>query len=217
MKKAVLCDFDGTLVQNDTAVYILNNFAKGKWKKFDEQLELGEITLEECLSKQFSNIRVPLSEVLVKLEDVTKFRAKLGSLINFCEENKHEFIITSAGLDFVIHHFINLLGLQRNVKVYSAKTQVNEDGITFTFPKILHPSTNNFKEDLVESYKDKNYFVIYIGDGVGDFHAIKCSNLRFTVRNSKLADMCNEYGIDHHEFENFDDVIRIVKRNDFNV
>jgi 2,3-diketo-5-methylthio-1-phosphopentane phosphatase len=215
MKQVILCDFDGTLVTIDTAEYILNNYAKGNWKQFDEQLELGEISLEECLSKQFSNIRVPLSEVLIKLEDVTKFRAKLRSLINFCKEKQHEFIITSAGLDFVIHHFLNLYGLQGIVKVYSAKTQVREDGITFIFPKILHSNADNFKEDLVESYKDKNYFVSYIGDGAGDFQAIKSSNLRFTVKNSKLSHMCNENGIHHHEFENFDDVIQIVKKNDF--
>ncbi|MHA1968729.1 MAG: HAD-IB family phosphatase [Candidatus Hodarchaeales archaeon] len=215
MQQAILCDFDGTLVTIDTAEYILNNYAEGNWRQFEDQLELGEITLEECLTKQFSKLRAPRSRLFLELEEVTEFRANVRSLINFCEENKYEFIITSAGLDFVIHHFLDLLGLQHKVKVYSAKSQVSEDGISFTFPKILHPDVNNFKEDLVESYKEENYIVSYIGDGLGDFHAIKGSNLRFTVRDSKLADMCNEYGIYHYEFDNFHDVIQIVKRNDF--
>lgn len=214
MQQAILCDFDGTLVTIDTAEYILNKYAEGNWRQFDLQLEIGEITLEECLSKQFSRITIPIAEILLRLEEIIKIRANFPLLLNFCDNHGINFIIVSAGLDFVIHHFLNLFGLQHKINVYSAKTQVSEDGINFTFPKILHPSANDFKEDLVESYKEKNYFVNYIGDGLGDFHAIKSANCNFTVRNSKLANLCNENGIKHYEFEDFKDVIQIVQKNE---
>jgi 2,3-diketo-5-methylthio-1-phosphopentane phosphatase len=212
MKQIMLCDFDGTLVNIDTAEYILSNCTEGNWRQFDVQLELGEITLEECLSKQFSGVKIPITEILHKLVEITEIRANYDLLLDFCDNHNIKFIIVSAGLDFVIHHFLNLIDLQHKIEVYSAKTQVNENGITFTFPKISHPRASNFKEDLVDSYKENNYFVNYIGDGLGDFQAIMSANRRFTVRNSKLANLCNKHGIKHYEFDDFKDVMLIAQK-----
>ncbi len=214
MKQIMLCDFDGTLVNIDTAEYILSNYAEGNWKQFDVQLELGKITLEECLSKQFSKVKIPITEILHKLEEITEIRANFPLLLDFCDNLSINFIIVSAGLDFVIRHFLNLYGLQHKIKVYSAKTQVNENGINFTFPEILHPKVNNFKEDLVQSYREKNYLVNYIGDGLGDFHVIMSANRKFTVRNSKLANLCNKHRIKHYEFDDFKDVMLIAQKNE---
>ena len=40
------------------------------------------------------------------------------------------------------------------------------------------------------------------------------ANCRFTVRNSKLANLFNEYGIKHYEFDDFKDVIQLVQKNE---
>ena len=84
MSFAVLCDFDGTVVDIDTSIFILHKFAKAEWKIFDEQYENGEIALEECLQKQFSTVRATETRILEEIEQVTPFRANFGKLLEYC-------------------------------------------------------------------------------------------------------------------------------------
>jgi 2-hydroxy-3-keto-5-methylthiopentenyl-1-phosphate phosphatase len=64
MDIAVLCDFDGTITEKDTTVTVFNKFIKGNWKTFNERLDRGEITLEQCIREQFSMIKAPRSVIL---------------------------------------------------------------------------------------------------------------------------------------------------------
>ncbi|MHA2368192.1 MAG: hypothetical protein ACXADX_05165 [Candidatus Hodarchaeales archaeon] len=41
MTFVILCDFDGTIVDIDTAEYLLEKFARGNWQQYDVQLEKG--------------------------------------------------------------------------------------------------------------------------------------------------------------------------------
>ena len=50
----ILCDFDGTIAEIDTTVIVFNKFIHGNWRIFNEQLDKGEITLEQCMREQFS-------------------------------------------------------------------------------------------------------------------------------------------------------------------
>jgi 2-hydroxy-3-keto-5-methylthiopentenyl-1-phosphate phosphatase len=49
MQLAILCDFDGTIITTDSAVHVFNEFVKGDWRKSNDQLERGEITLADCI------------------------------------------------------------------------------------------------------------------------------------------------------------------------
>jgi hypothetical protein len=51
---AILSDFDGTIANIDTGAFILAKFAEGDWRIFDEQLERGQIDLQDYLSRRFS-------------------------------------------------------------------------------------------------------------------------------------------------------------------
>jgi 2-hydroxy-3-keto-5-methylthiopentenyl-1-phosphate phosphatase len=44
-KMAVLCDFDGTTTEVDTAEFVLGMFAQGDWRAIDALFEKGDITL----------------------------------------------------------------------------------------------------------------------------------------------------------------------------
>ena len=46
MDFVVLCDFDGTIAEIDTAVIVFNKFINEDWRIFNERLDRGEITLE---------------------------------------------------------------------------------------------------------------------------------------------------------------------------
>jgi 2-hydroxy-3-keto-5-methylthiopentenyl-1-phosphate phosphatase len=187
---AVLCDFDGTIVEIDTAVFVLDRFGRGDWRTLDRQYELGQITLEECLRKQFSLVTATREEILDELDKVVTFRQGFERLARYCKEKSIPFIIVSAGLDFVIDHFMRQNGWETLVETCAATTEFKAGGIDFIFPKLFDRASVNFKQDLVKHYRARGMKVVYIGDGTADYTAAASADYPFAVRSSRLAKLC---------------------------
>jgi 2,3-diketo-5-methylthio-1-phosphopentane phosphatase len=210
MDLVVLCDFDGTITTIDTAEFILARFAQGDWRLFERQFENGKITLEECLTRQFSLVRASEKQILEELKGVVTFRPDFKKLVECCRENHIPLIIVSAGLDFVIQHFLKLNHCQDLVEVYAAKTAFSANGIRFTFPTLLYKSSDNFKHDIVKHYESQGRKVVYIGDGSADYKAAKNSDYSFAIEGSRLARLCKSHGIPCKNITDFQKVIEAI-------
>ena len=211
MGYAVLCDFDGTITEEDTTVTVFNKFIKGDWKTFNEQLDRGEITLEQCIREQFSMIKAPRSAILNEAELDIPFRSGFEELVHFCNDSRVPVEIVSAGLDFVINHLLEVRGLEGKAKVCAARTRFTGDGIEID-PVELHDGESvDFKRDLVEYYKDKKYFVFFIGDGMSDKGAVRGADYVFAIKGSRLAEFCRNEGIEHQEIGDFKEVTAKIR------
>jgi len=206
----VLCDFDGTVVDIDTSVFVLTRFAEEDWRTFDGQLERGKITLGECLRKQFSTVRATKTRILKEIENVPSVRPNFEKLAEFCKTKGIPLMIVSAGLDFVINHFLEQKGWQKLVTVYAPKARITAKGIKFTFPKLLDKASVSFKDDLVRYYKKQGKTTIYIGDGFADFNAAKNADFSFAIEDSKLAELLKNDGIPHKEISDFQEVVKAI-------
>ncbi|UCE13902.1 MAG: HAD-IB family phosphatase [Candidatus Heimdallarchaeota archaeon] len=209
----MLCDFDGTIIEIDTAEYVLHNFSQDDWKIYDRELELGKISIEECMQKQFETVRVSKEKIITLLERrQPNFRPHFDSFLHYCHEHKVPVIIVSAGLDFLINHFLRKNGLHKRVKVYAAKTEVvSQVGIKFEFPPIEDPTAVDFKDDIVKKYKSE-FSVLFIGDGSGDFHALKSADYGFAVKGSILAELCEKNTVPYQIFEDFQEIIEEIRK-----
>ena len=212
MKVAVLCDFDGTITTIDTAEFILANFAHGNWQRFNKQFSNGEITLEETLRRQFAQVGASKTQMLSKLENAVAFRPYFAELAKYCSKNSIPLIIVSAGLDFVIEHFLRLNGLRNLVEIYMPKASFSENGIGFDFPKLFDKTSLNFKEDLVRRCRGKHEKVVYIGDGNGDFAAAIGADYVFAVKGSTLARLCKTHGIRCRNVVSFREVVKAIRK-----
>lgn len=94
-------------------------------------------------------------------------------------------------------------GLQGLVEVYAAKTQFTSNGIKFIFPKQTDETSFNFKDDLVRKYRKRGSRVIYIGDGLSDYHAVGNADSVYVIEGSRLAEKCRREGISHEEIRDF--------------
>lgn len=211
MDFAVLSDFDGTITEIDTAVLVFNKFINGNWRIFNEQLDRGEITLEQCMREQFSMIKAPKSVILKELELDTAFRPGFEELVNFCNDNQVPFEIVSAGLDFMVNHLLEVRGLDGKTKVRAARTRFTGDGIEMDSIELHDNNSIDFKDDLVNYYKDKGYFVLFIGDGMSDKGAVRSADYVFVIKGSRLAEFCKKEGINHQEMSDFQEVIARIK------
>lgn len=116
---------------------------------FDAQFVNGEITLKECLREQFSLVITSRGDILKELENVVTFRPHFDKLAEYCRTNRLPLTIVSAGLDFVIDHFLKLKGWHKLVETYIPKTKFVANSIQFTFLRLVDETSANFKQDLV--------------------------------------------------------------------
>ena len=212
MRLAVLSDFDGTVTLNDTFENIAEKFAQGDWRAVDDQYVKGEITLEECLRRQGAMVRVSKSQILHELDHVTRFRPGFDNLTDYCMRNRYPLVLVSAGLDFVIKHFLLRENWSDKVELFAAAAKCSPTGIKFDFPQLKDNRSINFKDDTVRYYKTKADTVAYVGDGRWDLHALRNADLRFAIKNSELAELCKEQEIQATTVADFTEVVTFLQR-----
>jgi len=211
MNGVVLCDFDGTIVQIDTAEYVLEKLAEGDWKTLDQKLDRGEMSLEDCMGQQFGMVKASRKRMVDTLDSVVEIRPGFKDLIGYCRSKHIPFVIASAGLDFYIRHFLARNGLKNEIGIVVPRVRVTRNGVKFEFPELHYSSSVSFKDDLVRQQRSTGRTVVYIGDGTTDFNAARISDHPFAVAGSKLAGLLNENKIPHGEFTDFRTVVDTLK------
>jgi 2-hydroxy-3-keto-5-methylthiopentenyl-1-phosphate phosphatase len=177
----------------------------------DDQYVKGQITLEECLRRQGAMVKASKSQILDELDEVTRFRAGFDNLIDYCKTNHYPLVLVSAGLDFVIKHFLRRQKW-RKMELYAAAAKCTPTGIRFDFPKLKDNRSISLKDDTVRYYKTKADTVAYIGDGRWDLHALRNADLRFAIRNSKLSELCKEQEIQATTVVDFTKVVTSLQK-----
>jgi 2,3-diketo-5-methylthio-1-phosphopentane phosphatase len=212
MECVVLTDFDGTMVTIDTAQYVLDKFADKNWQFIDEQLERGEVTFEESLTREFAMLRIPENTMLEALKPVTHFRPNFDKLIHYCKGEGFPIIVVSGGLDFSIRHFLGQKGWLGSVEIYSPKAQCTENGVILSFPDRFDQNSTNFKDDMVRYHRKKGNRVVYVGNGLGDYPAAKIADLPLAVKGSRLAQLCRIGHVACTEITDFEEAVESIRR-----
>ena len=203
----VLCDFDGTIVNIDTAQRVLELFADPSWRRIEKEFEKSEVSFEESLRKEYELIAAAPETILRELDRITTVRPRFDELIQHCESNHIPLVVLSGGLDFYIKHFLQRENWLDSISIHAPKTQRTANGYEVTFPKRLVTSSVNFKVDLVRFHKGRGDRVFFIGDGIADFPSAKESDYVFAIRDSKLAKLCRNENVTCKEIDDFQPVI----------
>jgi 2-hydroxy-3-keto-5-methylthiopentenyl-1-phosphate phosphatase len=195
MRPVLMCDFDGTIVSVDTGMLILSKFSQGDWRYYDDLYNRCEMPVEEVLRHQFSMVKATKSSMLRAIEGSAPFRPGFERLLQVCRQRGVPLLVVSYGLDFCIKHILGKVSHDSNPRVYAPKAKVAPDGIRFTFPRRRSRGSANLKDDMVRYYRRRGYKVAYVGDGTSDFPALKSADVRFAVRGSRLAELCDSNGV----------------------
>ena len=207
---SVICDFDCTITTVDTAEYILEHFADGDWRGPDRLLSQGKIGLEECMRRQFAMVHLDQDAILEELEGKIGMREGLIEFLGLCHEAGVEFMIASAGLDFVIHHYLERMAIEDQVSVHAAIASYDDAAIRLRFPALKHTEAHSFKDDLVLSERDRGRRVAYLGDGLSDIDAARIADIRFAVKGRPLLGMLAHEGLKTHAFSDFHEVTKLL-------
>jgi HAD superfamily phosphoserine phosphatase-like hydrolase len=206
----LLCDFDGTIANIDTAEKALDLFADPSWRKIEESFERGEVSFEDSLQREYAMIPASPETILKELDQITVLRPNFGNLVEYCRSNRLPLVVVSGGLDFCIEHFLARDGWLNFITIYAPKTRRVGDGYQVSFPRTVNPSSKDFKEDLVTFRKNKGERVVFVGNGPGDFPAARESHYVFAIKDSKLAKLCRSEGVACKEIDDFQEVVDVV-------
>ena len=195
----IVVDWDGTVTETDTQHMALLEFGDADvLREAGELLDAGEITLHECIEREFETLREPLETVLAWLVPRVRIRPGFHELAA-----RHRPLILSSSFRQVIEPVLVREGLE--LEVLANDVDARLDG----WRPIWRDSARC--ADCDEACKRASLpanGIVYVGDGYSDRCAALAADRVFA--RDGLARYLDERGAPYEPFEDFRDVLRAL-------
>ncbi len=211
----VFVDFDGTLVQPNVAILLVERFApngRRVAREVDEQLHQGRITLRQAWDRQAALL--PWDQIPAMTEYVVRhvrLRGGAHPFVDLLREHRVPTMIVSGGLDFYIRPILEREGI--DLEFRSDTAHRGEDGrirVTHPYGHAECRRCGICKAQLVHPPEVADPRTVFIGDGSTDRFAAEVADLVFA--RGRLLAYCREHGIRSYPFEGFTPVTRRLRR-----
>ena len=207
-------DFDGTLVEPNVAILLVERFAHDGARvahEVDEQLHRGELTLRQAWDRQAALL--PREAVGAMTDFAVKevpLREGARELIDLLALHNVPTVVVSGGLDFYIRAILDREGL--DLPFLSDTAHPGSDGHL----RVEHPHGHAecrqcgiCKALVVRGPLPSAERTIFVGDGSTDRFAAEVADIVFARR--RLLTYCQNHGIPHYPFEDFRPVTAQIK------
>ena len=207
---AFLTDFDDTAAVQNVAEMLLEKFGESSWKDVRSRFRQGELTLKTYQELVFAEIRTHALEMGEYAYKHVDLREGFKEVNQYCQEKSIPIAVVSLGLDLYIKPVLEGNGYG-DIPVYCVETFYENGKLCYMYKNIKpgYEAEGNSKGLVVNSFKEKGYTVVYAGDGRSDFEAAREADV--IVARSILIDECEAHNIKYSPFENFYDVLNILK------
>ena len=212
-KVAILCDFDGTVARDDVGNLLFRTFADAeKSRQVVERWKRGEISSRECLEREVALAFAPQPELDAFIRS-RRLDPYFKDFHDFARKRGIEVVIMSDGLDYYIEQILLRHGMGQ-IEFYANRLKLNGGGLEVEFPHydlLECTDCGCCKSFFLHRYKDRGYYIVYVGDGLSDRCPSETADL--VLAKGDLLKHCRDKGIEHVEFHNFRDVEReVLKR-----
>ncbi len=214
MKTVVQLDFDGTITEEDVSFLLLDKFADANWRQYLEQYTARNITVGAFSKKVFSMITAGEKTLTDFVLNNPKARTRRGlwELVDYCKRKGVKVVIVSNGLEFYIKAILGKKGIT-GVEVHAAESVFSRAGMQVRY---IGPDGNEIDNGFKEAYTDmlcrQGYQVLYIGDGSSDIYSAR--KAKTVCATGQLLKLCQSEGLNWYPFEDFLDVLKVVRRLD---
>lgn len=208
----LLCDFDGTVTQDDNIIALMKRFAPHEWITLKDQVLSREISIEDGVGAMFRLLKSSERETFTRfLIDNASLREGFPEFVRYAEEAGLSLTFVSGGIDFFVHPILApFTGPER---IYCNGSDFSEETIRITWPHACDSQCDNgcgcCKPSISRRLSRPGDLVIAIGDSVTDFELAKQADLVFA--RDHLIRMCEQEGIRYVPFETFYDIIDGLK------
>ncbi len=204
----IICDFDGTITTKDVSDQILENLATGNWKALADRADAGEISMNECIVRQFEMLPAN-PEKWIRIAEQIPLRHGLKEFLEWSRKVDLPLICISAGLKPIIRHYQKKHGW--SFPIIAPEIQFIEGSVK-VIPPPFSEEYRDFKEHHVRELQKNGKKVIYIGDGGSDQNAIVHADIRCVVQGSTLEQALEQKGIHFLAFKEFADLQKTLDR-----
>ena len=210
----ILCDFDGTITSKDITNVLIDEYAGTDWRETVlPDYRAGRIGHLQIMQLSYANLRTPEADLVARSRQIP-LRPGFEEFVEFCREHGHHLAVVSGGLDFYIRP-----RLPEDVPFYSYTGSFNREVGNWevnmpAWPEVDLAAGQDFKVRILEELKAQHPAarpVVFLGDGRNDARAAAAADLVFAVRGTMLAATFAAQGRRFHEFEDFFQVIDVLK------
>lgn len=204
MGKIIFTDFDGTITSVDTCSAMAKVFSSDGWEEIDRLWQDKKISTEECANRTFQLFRAKPADLEEFLSTI-KIDSYFLEFVKLAQIQDDKIVVLSDGYDFNINSIFHKYGI--NLPFYSNK--LSYDGtfhIECVYTNHLCGNCGTCKTNLINSLKNDNDKVVYIGDGRSDF--CPAEHADFVFAKNSLLKHCVETGIKATSYQDFGDIIR---------
>ncbi|MFZ0427616.1 MAG: MtnX-like HAD-IB family phosphatase [Acidobacteriota bacterium] len=193
----VFCDFDGTITDRDSIVFLTESFGGGADFREDVLLRIvsGEITVFEAIEHELATVRVQWEEALGVLLAEIRIDPFFESFVEWCRDQGVPLSILSSGMRPVVEAFVGRF----DVPIFAHSVEFGPEGWRY------RREAENDKPALLAAVPEGDE-VVYIGDGTSDVAAIPLVDHLFAKEGRFLAEHCRANHIAFTPFRDFAEI-----------
>jgi 2-hydroxy-3-keto-5-methylthiopentenyl-1-phosphate phosphatase len=208
----LLCDFDGTVTEQDNIVAIMKRFAPPGWEAIKDDVLAQRLSVRAGVGKMFSLLPSSLKEEIVRfVRETAVIRPGFGEFVRFAEERGIPLYIVSGGIDFFVHPVLE--GWIPQERIFCNGSDFSTETIRILWPYACDAECQNdcglCKPSILRRFDPARYERIVIGDSITDLQAAKWADRVFAT--DFLQEKCEELGIAHTPFTTFHDILAHLK------
>lgn len=211
----IFCDFDGTITQQDTLVYLSTRLGAGPEfvRNIGEEIRVGRISLRDAIAAEMRTVRIGFPEAAAILQREIPLDPGFDQLVGWSESRRIPFTILSAGFQELIELFVPSASypwisvLANHIDPHPVNGWANGWECRF---RDDGPYGHDKRQSL-RAARDRGEYVIFIGDGLSDRQAAEVADEVYAKHS--LTEYCREQGIAHREYETLADVCRMVEES----
>jgi 2-hydroxy-3-keto-5-methylthiopentenyl-1-phosphate phosphatase len=200
----VVVDFDGTAHELDLLDVVCSRHAPAASAAAEAALVAGEITLNECIRREFEAIRADHDQIVAECLELGRLRPGFERFVAGARAAGHRVVIVSSGFHAIIGPILEEAGLG-DLEVFANDVRFSPQGtqVSFREGELCEHCGEACKRPLVRSLNG-GAPVVYIGDGWSDRCASAAADRRFARRS--LASYLDGQGLEYDDFDDFDEI-----------
>ena len=211
----VFVDFDGTLVQPNVAILLVEKFCPDGDRvahEVDELLHTGKITLREAWERQAALLPADrVAEMTAWAREAIPLREGAREFLTLLKHHQVPTAIVSGGLDFYIQAVLDREGF--DLPFVSDTLETHSDGSVRVLHPYGHPTCRLCgicKAHVVQSKDPNQELTVFLGDGSTDRYGAEVADIVFA--RHRLKTYCERSGVAFVPFENFPEVTAQLER-----
>lgn len=213
-RKCWITDFDGTVTLVDFYQAVGIRLLGDEARRFWDAWHTGEIPHLQAMQEIMKRIRIPEDELIAMIEEF-EIRDGFMEAYHYARRHNWEIHMTSAGCSYYVEKTLDRLGisldgLETNEGIYS-----EEEGLVVTPPTESLWYSDFYgidKAKYVAALKAQEALVLYSGDGLPDYEALKLADYGFAI--GPALEKCRQNMLPVAALETFEPVLNQMRELD---